>query len=132
VWIEADVYEQELPYVVVGSRATVRVDSYPDRPLTGRAVSISPYLDDKTRTSKVRFAFANPDGRLKPGMYANVSLISRAGTGLLVPIDAVLDSGAEQYVFVAEGDGRFEPRRVKAGHQLRDVVQILEGVSEGE
>src|SRR5204862_4273733 len=98
----------------------------------GRAIYIYPYLDEKTRTNKVRFGFGNRDGRLKPGMYANVELHGRGARGLVVPTNAVLDSGTEQIVFVAQGDGIFEPRKVKIGRRLGDTTQILEGVKEGE
>ncbi len=132
VWVEADVHENELLAVSVGARATVTLDAYPGRQLAGRVVFIYPYLDEKTRTTKARFSFANPDGRLKPGMFANVVLNTNMGSGLAVPIDAVLDSGTEQVVFVAQGGGRFEPRRVTIGQRFGEVVQILEGVTEGE
>jgi Cu(I)/Ag(I) efflux system membrane fusion protein len=132
VWIEADVYETELTGVRVGDTATVTVDAYPDERFTGRAIYIYPYLDEKTRTNKVRFAFANRGGRLKPGMYANVELHGRGAAGLVVPTNAVLDSGTEQIVFVAQGDGVFEPRKVKIGRRLGDTTQIAEGLKEGD
>lgn len=132
VWVEADVYESELTGVRVGEPATVTVDAYPGERFSGRAIYVYPYLDEKTRTNKVRFAFDNRAGRLKPGMYANVELQSRGGAGLVVPTNAVLDSGPEQVVFVAQGDGVFEPRKVKIGRRLGDTTQILEGVKEGE
>lgn len=132
VWVEADVYESELTGVRVGDTATVTVDAYPGEHFTGRAIYIYPYLDEKTRTNKVRFAFANRGGRLKPGMYANVELHGRGAAGLVVPTNAVLDSGAEQIVFVAQGDGIFEPRKVKIGRRLGNTTQILEGLKEGD
>jgi RND family efflux transporter MFP subunit len=132
VWVEADVYETELTGVRVGDTATVTVDAYPGERFTGRAIYIYPYLDEKTRTNKVRFVFANRSGRLKPGMYANVELHGRGAAGLVVPTDAVLDSGTEQIVFVAQGDGVFEPRKVKIGRRLGDTTQILEGLKEGD
>jgi Cu(I)/Ag(I) efflux system membrane fusion protein/cobalt-zinc-cadmium efflux system membrane fusion protein len=132
VWVEADVYENELAGVRTGETATVTLDAYPGERFTGRVIYIYPYVDEKTRTNKVRFAFANRGGRLKPGMYANVALKLRGGIGLSVPTNAVLDSGTEQIVFVAKGDGIFEPRKVKMGRRLGDTTQILEGVKEGE
>jgi RND family efflux transporter MFP subunit len=132
VWVEADVYENELADVRIGAPAAVTVDAYPGQRFNGRAIYIYPYLDEKTRTNKVRFAFANAGGRLKPGMFANVELQTRGGTGLLVPMNAVLDSGTEQLVFVAQGDGMFEPRKVKVGRRLTDTIEILDGVKDGE
>ena len=132
VWVEADVYETEIAGVHVGSAATVTVDAYPGERFTGRVVYVYPYLDEKTRTNTVRFELPNRGGRLKPGMYANVELALHGGTGLIVPTNAVLDSGKEQVVFVAHGDGVFEPRKVTIGRRLGDTTQILDGVKEGE
>jgi hypothetical protein len=132
VWVEADVYETELSGVRAGLAAAVTVDAYPGEKFNGRVTYLYPYLDEKTRTNKVRLEMANSGGRLKPGMYANVELKVGTGTGLIVPTNAVLDSGTEQVVFVAQGDGRFEPRTVKIGRRLGDTTQILEGVKEGE
>lgn len=132
VWVEADVYEQELPHVRAGAPATVTLDALPGRRFTGRVVFIYPFVAEQTRTVKVRLALANPGTRLKPGMYANVELETANGRALVVPINALLDSGREQVVFVAQGDGHFEPRRVTAGRRLDGAVEILEGLREGE
>ncbi|HET9830342.1 MAG TPA: FixH family protein [Vicinamibacterales bacterium] len=132
VWVEADVYEREVSLVHVGGAATVTLDAYPGERFVGRVVYIYPYVDDTTRTNKVRYEFPNPRGRLKPGMFANVEMATPAGAAIVVPLNALLDSGQEQIVFVSQGDGYFEPRKVKAGRRLGDDVQILEGVKEGE
>jgi RND family efflux transporter MFP subunit len=132
VWVEADIYEQEMPLVGVGRPATVTLDAYPAEQFRGRAIYIYPFVEEQTRTVRVRFDFANPRGRLKPGMYANVELQAPAGTGLTVPANALLDSGADQRVFVAQGDGYFDPRPVKVGRRLGDRVEILQGLKEGE
>lgn len=95
VWIEADVYERELAAVRVGATAGVTLEAYPGTRFSGRVANIYPYVDERTWTMKVRFELPNPDGRLKPGMYANVELAVSAGSGLTVPANAVLDSGAE-------------------------------------
>ena len=76
-------------------------------------VFITPSLQPETRTAKVRFEVSNTRGRLKPGMYANVEIGTSPSSALIVPVDALLDSGREQLVFVAEGDGRFTPRPVQ-------------------
>jgi RND family efflux transporter MFP subunit len=132
VWVEADVYESDLSLLRVGQRATVTLDAYPGEQFAGRVLYIYPYVDEKTRTNKVRYEFPNPGGRLKPGMYANVELSMPSGMSVLVPANAVLDSGKEQIVFVAKGDGYFEPRRVTIGRQSGDQIQIVQGVKEGE
>jgi RND family efflux transporter MFP subunit len=132
VWVEADVYEGELPLVRVGDRATVTLDAYPGEQFTGRVIYIYPYIDENTRTNKVRYEFANSRGRLKPGMFANVELAAPTSSAVVVPLNALLDSGREQIVFVSQGAGYFEPRKVKAGRRLGDQVQILEGIRDGE
>jgi RND family efflux transporter MFP subunit len=132
VWVEADVYESEIAAIRVGDAASVAVDAYPGERFAGRAIYIYPYLDEKTRTNKVRVQLPNRGGRLKPGMYANVELKSRGRSGLVVPTNAVLDSGTEQVTFVALGDGLFQPRKVKIGRRLGDATEILEGLKEGE
>jgi membrane fusion protein, copper/silver efflux system len=132
VWIEADVYEQEMPLARVGQRATVSLDAYPGESFGGRAIYIYPFVEENTRTVKVRFRFANSRGRLKPGMFANVELLGDGGIGLTVPADAVLDSGTEQVVFVTQGEGTFTPRTVRIGRRLTDRTEILSGLNEGE
>ena len=132
VWVEADLYEQDLAVVRVGQRASISLDAYPNRQWSGRAVYVIPTVNEQTRTGRVRFQFDNPAGLLKPGMFANVEIREGGREGLAVPVNAVLDSGAEQVVFVAEGDGRFAPRRVKVGQRLSDVVEILDGLKAGD
>ncbi|HEX6975640.1 MAG TPA: efflux RND transporter periplasmic adaptor subunit [Vicinamibacterales bacterium] len=132
VWIEADLYEVDAPNIRIGSRADVTLDSQPGTHLTGRATYIYPYADEKTRTVKVRFQFQNRDGRLKPGMLATLDLAVPLAPGLSIPSDALLDSGTRQIVFLAQGDGYFEPRDVKAGQRVEGRVQILEGLKEGD
>jgi RND family efflux transporter MFP subunit len=132
VWVEADVYESDLALLRVGQRATVTLDAFPGERFAGTVLYIYPYVDEKTRTAKVRYQFPNRGGRLKPGMYANVELSMPLGMAVLVPANAVLDSGREQIVFVAKGDGYFEPRRVTIGRRTGDQIQIIQGIKEGE
>ena len=132
VWVEADLYEEEAPLVREGARAIVTLDAYPAERFHGRAVYIYPYVEERTRTVRVRFAFPNPRGRLKPGMYANVALEAALGEGVVVPTNAVLDSGGPQHVFVSHGDGYFEPVSVVVGRRFGEAVEILEGLEGGE
>jgi hypothetical protein len=132
VWVEADVYEREVAFVRVGGRATVTLDAYPGERFPARVIYVYPYVDEQTRTNKVRYELANRGGRLKPGMFATVEIAAPAGSAIVVPLNALLDSGKEQIVFVGQGDGYFEPRRVKAGRRFADEVEILEGITEGE
>ena len=132
VWVEADVYEQEMAAMRVGQQATVTLDAYPGESFEGRAIYIYPFVQENTRTVKVRFQFANARLRLKPGMYANVELHGGGGMALTVPTNAVLDSGTDHIVFVAQGEGSFTPRSVKIGRRLSDRVEVVDGVKEGE
>jgi Cu(I)/Ag(I) efflux system membrane fusion protein len=132
VWVEADISERDLSAVRPGARAVVTIDAYPGERLSGRVIYTYPYLDEKTRTNRVRFEFVNRGARLKPGMYATVELHSSGGMAFTVPTDAVLDAGQEQIAFVAQGDGMFEPRRIKVGRRAGDSLEILEGLKEGE
>jgi RND family efflux transporter MFP subunit len=132
VWVETDVYEADAPFVKVGAPAVVTLDAWPGEERRGKAVYIYPFVEEKTRTLKVRYAFPNPGLRLKPGMYANVEMKAAGESGVTIPRDALLDAGRDQLVFVASGDGYFEPRRVQAGQPGGDRVQILSGLKEGE
>ena len=132
VWVEADVYEREIALARVGQRAMVTLDAYPGESFEGRATYIYPFVEENSRTVKVRFQFANPRGRLKPGMYANVEMTGDSGMALTVPTDALLDSGTDRIVFVARGEGLFTPRPVVVGRRFGSRVEILEGLKEGE
>ena len=132
VWIEAQVYEYEAPFVKLEQEASLSLAYDPSVRLTGRVTYIAPFLDPETRTLTVRFEFDNPVGVLKPGMYADVELGIDAGEGIVVPESAVLDTGTRQIVFVDMGGGLFEPREVRAGAHAGGRVQILSGVAEGE
>ena len=132
VWVEADLYEEELSLVSEGARATVTVAAYAGEQFQGRVIYIYPYVEERTRTVRVRVALPNSRGRLKPGMYADVTLVAALGKGVVAPVDALLDSGAEQHVFISQGDGYFEPRPVVVGRRLGDIVQILDGLDGGE
>jgi RND family efflux transporter MFP subunit len=132
VWVEADLYEEELTLVNEGARATVTVAAYPGEPVQGRVIYIYPFVEEQTRTIRVRVALQNPRGRLKPGMYADVAFDVSLGEAVVVPTNALLDSGTEQHVFVSHGDGYFEPRPVVVGRRLGDTIQILEGLEGGE
>ena len=132
VWVEADVYEREIALARVGQRAMVTLDAYPGESFEGRATYIYPFVEENSRTVKVRFQFANPRGRLKPGMYANVEMTGDSGMALIVPTDALLDSGTDRIVFVARGEGLFTPRPVVVGRRFGSRVEILEGLKEGE
>lgn len=132
VWVLADLYEYEIQDVELGQEATITLPYFHGETFDGRVTYIYPVLEPKTRTVKVRFELPNPKWRLKPQMFANVDMKIPLGERLVVPSTAVLDSGTEQVVFVDEGQGLFEARRVKTGVRTRDWYEIVEGVAEGE
>jgi Cu(I)/Ag(I) efflux system membrane fusion protein len=132
VWILADIYEYELPVIQVGQTATVTLSYDPGTVLTGRVAFIYPSLDPQTRTAKVRFEIDNAGEHFKPEMYANVELKIPLGTRLVVPRDAILESGERQVIFLHHGGGRLEWRTVRLGLQAEDWIEVVEGVKEGE
>jgi Cu(I)/Ag(I) efflux system membrane fusion protein len=132
IWINADIYEYEIPFIKVGQTATVTLSYDPAAVLRGRIAFIYPTLDPQTRTARVRFELANPGERLKPGMYTNVELNVPLGTRLVVPTDAILDTGERQLIFLHLGGGQLEWRTVKLGIRAEDWVEVLAGLKEDE
>ena len=132
VWVLADVYEYEAAVVKTGQVATMTLSYFPGRKFGGKVSYIYPELDPVTRTLKVRLEFPNPEYSLRPEMYANVELSADLGARLAVPEEAVLDSGAGQTVFVARGDGYFEPRQVELGEKVDGWYAVLKGLKKGE
>jgi Cu(I)/Ag(I) efflux system membrane fusion protein len=132
VWVLADVYEVNLPFVRMGQSAEMSLAYRPDRVWKGRITYIYPSMEEKTRTVKVRLEFANPGGELKPEMYADVELKGSLGQALVVPDSAVISTGERTLVFVAKGSGVFEPREVTTGVKTRNYFEIKSGLSMGE
>jgi membrane fusion protein, copper/silver efflux system len=132
IWVIASVYEYELPFVRAGQPATMTLAYIPGKIYRGRVALVYPVLEGTTRTAQVRLEFDNPDLALKPEMYAHVELESDLGDRLTVPESAVLSTGSRDIVFVAQGEGYFEPREVQVGLRLPDAVEILQGLAEGE
>jgi membrane fusion protein, copper/silver efflux system len=134
VWVQAQIYEQDLPYLKLGQEAAVTLSNLPDREFRGRVTYVYPNVDEKTRTTKVRMEFHNPGYFLKPGMFATVHIEAELSpSALLIPDMAILRSGERTTVFVALEGGKFEPRTVVLGPQSEgDMYQVLSGLSEGE
>jgi membrane fusion protein, copper/silver efflux system len=132
IWADAQVYEYEVPYVHVGQSADMKLSYFPGKTYSGRITYIYPTLDPQTRTVRVRLEFPNPKFELKPMMFSEVALKIDYGTQVLVPQEAVLDSGEKQTVFVARGDGYFEPRAIKTGARYDDKIIVLSGLQPGE
>ncbi|MEK6406382.1 MAG: efflux RND transporter periplasmic adaptor subunit [Acidobacteriota bacterium] len=132
VWAIADIYEYEAPEIKIGQSATMTLSYYPGKPFRGVVSYISPQVDAATRTLKVRIEFPNPDFTLKPDMFANVELKIDYGKRLVVPQEAVLDSGSDQTVFVSLEGGYFEARKVQLGGRVDNKVIVLAGLKPGE
>lgn len=132
IWIFADIYEYELPYIQVGQGAQVTLSYGPNIGLHAHVEFIYPTLDPKTRTAKVRFALDNPGEKLKPDMYTNVELKIPLGTRLAVPRDAIIESGERQLIFIHHGGGKLEWRTVTVGVRAGDWVEVVKGLKEGD
>jgi RND family efflux transporter MFP subunit len=134
VWVFAQVYEQDLPYVQLGQEATVKLSSLPDREFRGRVTYVYPNVDEKTRTAKVRLEFENPGYFLKPGMFVSAQITAELEpSALLVSDSAILRSGEKNTVFVALPGGKFDPRAVVLGPESEhDMVEVISGLQEGE
>jgi Cu(I)/Ag(I) efflux system membrane fusion protein len=132
IWVMADIYEYELPLVEVGQKALIALSYYPGETFEGTATYLYPTVDPKTRTAKVRFDLPNPEFRLKPEMWANVEIKIPLGRKLVVPEDAVMDTGTMQVAFVDRGQGYFEPRHIRIGSKVKGFYEVLSGLREGE
>ena len=134
VWLKAQIYEQDMPFVQLGQEAVATIDSFPGQKFLGRVTYVYPTLDAKTRTAQVRMEFHNPGLLLKPGMFAKVDLKSRISPSVtLVPESAVLRSGDRATVFVALDGGKFDPREVVLGPRDSGArYQVLQGLAPGE
>jgi Cu(I)/Ag(I) efflux system membrane fusion protein len=132
VWVIADLYESDLPLVTVGTQVTVSVPYLPGRTWTGPVSWISPTVDDKTRTVKLRVEVGNADGRLKPDMYADAQLRAQLGPGVIVPDTSIVRTGERSLVFVEQSEGRLAPREVQVGTKTERGTQILSGLDAGD
>ena len=132
VWVNLDVYESDIPFIKVGQRADVSLSYSSGEPLKGRVSYIYPYLDEKTRSVKVRLEHSNPGYKLKPEMYVNAEIKIPGGTQLSIPEEAVLDTVTRKIVFVDKGDGHYEAKEVKVGTKMEGFYQVLSGLKEGE
>ncbi len=131
VWILADVYENQAPFIRAGSKARITSQDQ-NRQLEARVSRAEPTFDEATRTLKVRLETANPGFALKPGMFVDVRFEIELPPSLAVPAEAIVDSGLRKTVFVDRGEGHFEPRAVETGWRIGDQVEISKGLMAGE
>jgi RND family efflux transporter MFP subunit len=135
VWLDAQVYAQDLPFVRNGQKVTATVEGGGNgAPIEGEIVFVSPQIDPQTRTATVRVALPNMELSLRPGTFATAHVHAQlAADALLVPREAVIDTGRRQVAFVSTGGGHFEPREVKLGPaSAGGAVQVREGLAAGE
>jgi cobalt-zinc-cadmium efflux system membrane fusion protein len=132
VWIDADVFEKDLPRVRAGQEVKLKVTAFPESTFSGKVILINSVVDPETRTVKVRTEVPNPDGRLKPDMFANVQIVTDVNRAAIsIPQSAVLNDEGKTIVFVAEGDG-YKKRQVQAGIQNNNRVEIVDGLTAGD
>ncbi|HOY62552.1 MAG: Cation efflux system protein CusB precursor [bacterium ADurb.Bin236] len=134
VWVNASIYEDEAPFVKNGMSAEVSLDYLPGKTFPGVVDYVYPFLDETTRTLTARVALQNPENELKPGMFATVKIESMVSDdAVVVPLEAVIDSGERKIAFVAMGEGKFEPRELATGAEDdKGRIQVISGLEPGE
>lgn len=133
VWLLGQVFEAELPFIRVGHRARLEFPYGTSlEPMSGRVTFVSPFVNPQTRTGEIRLEFPNRGGLLKPDAFYNMVLQVDLGTRIVVPAEAVMDTGERQYVFVDVGDGYFEPRQVHVGAEVENDRVVDSGLKPGE
>jgi len=132
VWVEGDVFEQDLQYVHLGSPSHIEVAAYRGEHIMSQVSFVYPTVDVASRTNRVRVTLPNPDLRLKPGMFATMYFDSQLPESVAVPLEAVLMTGTRNLVFVLDAEGMLQPREVVLGGQAGENIQILSGLEAGE
>ena len=132
VWVWAEFYQDELPMLKKGLPMVMSTSSYPGEEFKGKISVIDPFINDASRTGRVRIDAENADMKLRPDMYVDVNLTMDMGEGPAVPVSAVLPTGQRNIVFVGKGEGKLEPRFVDLGRKYGDVYEIKSGLKEGE
>ena len=132
VWVEAEVYEQDLELVEPGQVASVTFSAFPGESWNGRVEFVYPYLEGSTRTMKARLSLRNPGGRLKPEMYGDVTIAGDETHVLAVPRDAVINTGDREIAYVETQEGVYEPREVQTGVETDGWVEVLSGLDEDQ
>ncbi|MFA9408389.1 MAG: efflux RND transporter periplasmic adaptor subunit [Candidatus Dadabacteria bacterium] len=131
-WVQVDIYENEISLIKLGEKATMTLASFPGEVFEGEVKFMNPHLNSETRTVKVRLEFPNPDLRLLPEMYADVTFYIPLGEKLTIPTSAVLRTGRQDIVFVDKGEGNIEIRKVELGQKAGGYYEVLRGLKKGE
>jgi len=132
VWVWAQFYQDELPMLKKDLPVTVSTSSYPGEKFNGKIAIVDPFMNDATRTGRVRIDVENSDLKLRPDMYVDVELTMDMGEGVVVPFSAVLPTGKHNIVFVDKGEGKLEPRFVELGRKYGDFYEVQSGLKETE
>ncbi len=132
VWAWADVYERDLARVASGQRAVLTVAALPGKTFEGKVTFLQPVVDPKSRTLRARVEIENKTLLLRPGMYGDVEIFPPPREGIVIPREALVDTGERQYVFTRVGEGRFQPRRVTVGGSAGEEIVVLEGLAPGD
>jgi Cu(I)/Ag(I) efflux system membrane fusion protein len=132
VWVEAEVFAEDLAHVRVGQHAKVTLDYVPGRAYDAKVAYVYPYLESAARTGRVRVELANKQRELRPGMYASVELAADIGSRVQVPASALVYTGPRRLVFVDLGAGRFKPQEVRVGSEAGGMYEVLEGLKPGD
>lgn len=132
VWAILDLYEFDIGRVRAGDKVEIELAGFPGEPFRSTVDYVYPLMDARTRTTKARAILDNPQGRIRPGMYGRARIAVEPRQGLVVPFEALIDTGTEQYVFVVQGPGHFVPVRVRTGLATPTEVEILSGLAEGQ
>jgi membrane fusion protein, copper/silver efflux system len=140
LWLWANFYENEVGLLREGEPVTMVLSAFPGQSFDGKVNVISPTIDPVKRTCSVRINISNPDGRLRPGMFADVVVKIDAGEGFTIPVDSVLPLGSRMLVFVDKGFGRLQPRFIETGHRFSEpgdpnqegYYQVTGGLREGD
>jgi membrane fusion protein, heavy metal efflux system len=133
VWVMGDAFERDLPLVSAGQRAAIATSAYPGERFSGRVDYISDSIDPSTRTAKVRVSVANPGHRLKPEMFATVSLdVAARRRAIVVPADAVFTEEGQTFVYVATGSTKFQRRPISVAPAEGGARRVLSGLTAGD
>lgn len=132
VWLYADVYERDIASIGVGQEVAVTTPAYPGQTFSGIISFISPIIDDATRTTKVRVELGNPEGKLKPNMFASASIKAPLNETVVIPSSSLLDTGTRKIVFIAQDEFTFVKRDIVTGQESSGFIQVLSGLNAGD
>ncbi|MBI3292852.1 MAG: efflux RND transporter periplasmic adaptor subunit [Elusimicrobia bacterium] len=132
VWVYAQIYEYESGLVRAGQAMEVISSAFPGRRFLGTVRAVDPIFNSETRSLRLRAEVPNPDGLLKPEMYIDAVIHVSLGSKLAIPEEALMDTGTRQLAFVMKGQGRYEPREIRVGHEAEGYFEVVSGLNEGE